>query len=177
MILNKFFFGENSAVEIKTTETLDEVKSKLSSKYIFCTVDPKKQLGGFERDQDFTTEYVYYLKNKNLRIYFSKALNRKFVSIFSTPYPSFDGELIDHGDHRLIKGVIVPSYWTYSVIFAILWHAFVVYAAVSRNPDPIPLCLLCVGLISSLIYIIRVKKYVDILSDEIENRLNEKKKL
>jgi len=170
MTLNELFFGDNSVVDIATSETVDEIKLKLATKYQVTRRNPK----GFfpEEHDDFSAAYVYYIKKGCIRIFFAKDLNRKVRHSFQVAYPWFTGEIIDTGDSRIIKGKIGLPEWTF--YFTLLWLAFfgfICYIAWTNGETEgieIPLCFILFGLITFLIGLVRTRNKVDEMRDELD---------
>lgn len=172
MTLNKLFLGDNSVVDLTTKETVDEIKLKLASRYSKSRLDPLYRFP--EENEDFTTSYVHFIKSDMLKIYFSKDLNRKVRHSFQVAYPWFTGNIIDTGDSRIIKGKIGLPEWTYC--FILLWFAFFTYIYIGwtikgenefRQGD-IAIYFILFGLITSLIGLIRTRKKVYEMRDEID---------
>jgi len=172
MTLNKLFLGDNSVVDLTTNETIDEIKIKLASRYSKSRLDPLYRLP--KENEDFTTSYVYFIRSDGLKIYFSKDLNRKVRHSFQVAYPWFTGNIIDTGDSRIIRGKIGLPEWTY--YFTLLWLAFFTYIFIGwsikgesefRQGD-IAIYFILFGLIAFLFGLIRTRKKVDEMRDEID---------
>jgi hypothetical protein len=170
MTLNKLFLGDNSVVNVSTRETMDEIKLKLASRYQKSRLDPKIRFP--EEHPDYTTSYVFFVQRNELKIYFSKHLNRKMSHNFQVTYPWFTGNIIDTGDSRTIKGEIGIPAWTFYL--TLLWFAFfgfIFYTGWTKGETDgidIPLYFLLFGLIAFLIGLMRTRKKVEQMRDEID---------
>jgi hypothetical protein len=172
MTLNKLFLGDNSVVDITTEETVDEIKMKLATRYERSRLNPKSYFP--EEHDDFDSAYVYHIKKDLLKIFFAKDLNRKLRHSFQLVYPWFTGQIIDNGNSRIIKGKIGLPEWTY--YSTILWLAFFIsiYVGLTIKGEnqfkdgEISLYFILFGLVSLLIMLVRTRKKVDEMKDEID---------
>lgn len=172
MTLNTIFLGHNSVVDIKTKETIEGIKLKLASRYNTDRYDPKNRFPG--DSNDFSTKYVYYLKKNELKIYFSKDLNRKIRHDYQGTYPWFVGHIFENGDSRLIKGKIGLPEWRY--YFILFWFAFftLVYInwTIKEESDfwkgEIAIYFLLFGLISLFFGLVHLRKKVSEMRDELD---------
>jgi hypothetical protein len=171
MTLNQLFLGDNSVVDFTTKETIDEIKLKLAYRYSRSRLDPKFRFP--EEHEDYSAGFVYTINRSELKVYFSKDLNRKVRHSFQTAYPWFSGNIIDRGDSRIIKGQIGLPEWTYYL--TLLWFAFfgfIYFVSLSsadiEGPITIPLYFIIFGLVSTLIGLIRTRKKVNEMVDELQ---------
>jgi len=175
MTLNKLFLGDNSVVDITTKETVDEIKLKLATRYQVSRLNPKSYFA--EEHDDFTSGYIYHIKKDFLKIFFAKDLNRKVRHSFQLVYPWFTGQIVDNGNSRIIKGKIGLPEWTYYTM--ILWFAFFTFIyggwtieGEGRFKDgEVALYFILFGLLSLLIMLVRTRKKVDEMRDEIDRAL------
>jgi hypothetical protein len=175
MTLNKLFLGDNSVVDITTKETVDEIKLKLAIRYQVSRLNPKSYFP--EEHDDFSSGYAYHIKKDFLKIFFAKDLNRKVRHSFQLVYPWFTGQIVDNGNSRIIKGKIGLPEWTYTT--TILWFAFFIFIYVGwtiegegRFKDgEVALYFILFGLLSLLIMLVRTRKKVDEMRDEIDRVL------
>ncbi len=170
MRLNKLFLGDNTVVDIKTSETLDEIKFKLASRYDVSKRDPTVRLP-FEND-DFAPGYVFFMKGDALKIYFSNDVNRKVGHSFSLIYPYFTARITDNGDRRIIKGAIGLPEWTYisvllfPFILAVLF--FIKLTQEEIDGIDIPLYAVSFSFIISLVNLYRTKNKAREMAEEID---------
>ena len=175
MILNKLFLGNNSVVDIRTKETVDEIKLKLATRYQVSRLNPESYLP--EEHDDFGSTYIYHMKKDVLRICFAKDSNRKVRHSFQLVYPRFTGQIVDNGNSRLVKGNIGLPEWTYYTM--ILWFAFFTFIyggwtieGEGRFKDgEVALYFILFGLVSLLIMLVRTRNKVDKMKDEIDRAL------
>jgi hypothetical protein len=172
MTLNSLFLGDNSVVDLATKDTVDVIKLKLASRYSRSRLDPKMRFP--EEHEDFGSDYVYYVKKDGLEIHFAKDLNWRVRHSFQLTYPWFTGQIIDHGDLRFIKGKIGLPEWTY--YFTLLWFSFFAFIYIGwtikgesefRQGD-VALYFILFGLLTYLIGLIRTRKKVVELREEID---------
>lgn len=176
MTLNEIFLGNNSVVDIVTEETVHEIKLKLAARYQVSRLSPKSYfpLG----HDDFSSAYVYHIKKDYPRIFFAKDLNRKVRHSFQLVYPWFTGQIVDNGSSRIIKGRIGLPEWIY--YSTILWFAFFTFIYVGwtiKGEDQFKggeagLYFILFGLLSLLIMLVRTRKKVDEMRDEIDRVLS-----
>lgn len=175
MMMNKLFLGHNSVVEITTKETVDEIRRRLATRYPFIRENPKAYFSrGYllREEEDFGGNYVYRLRKNTISLFFAADLNRTWGHSFQVTYPWFTGNIVDLGDTRLIKGKIGLPEWTY--YFTVLWFLIFGFAYAGGSPEKngetsdIPLYFILFGLITLLIGIVRTRRKVDEMRDEID---------
>ena len=164
MILYKILYGENSIVDITTTNTVDELKIKLASSY------PARTHPWLSEEQhDSPSNYIYSIKNNSFKIYFSK----QFGFGFNKNYPSFAGKIIDRGDERVIQGRIGASKWNiYLIIFWVVLMSLGCGYAITqrgyRNDAGVFLYLLPFLFLSFLLSLVAMRKKITVMKAEID---------
>ncbi|NOS92882.1 MAG: hypothetical protein HOP30_13240 [Cyclobacteriaceae bacterium] len=172
MTLNKLFLGDNSVVDIVTEDTVDEIKLKLATRYQVSRLNPKSYFP-VEHD-DFSSSYVYHTKKEYLKIFFAKDLNRKVRHSFQLVYPWFTGQIVENGNSRVVRGRIGLPEWTYySTIIWFAFFTFIYFGWTIKGDDQfkdgeVALYFILFGLISLLIMLVRTRKKVDEMRDEID---------
>lgn len=163
-MLNRFFLGQQSEVEITTDIGVDKIKSFLSKRWDYRK---SSYLDGLFTDyRDVTSEFVYSIKGTRLTVYSTKNLKMRFKHSFQGPNPWFVGNIVGTENQSTIKGKIgIPewAWWT-----QVIW--FFIFGLVYYNSFPdgdIALFFILFGLLFFLINLKVARSRVDKMRDEI----------
>ncbi|MGJ3234549.1 hypothetical protein [Marivirga sp.] len=119
-MLNQIFLGENSAVELKTNKSIDDIKVHIAKNY-----DKKEysEIDKFSDLTDVTSDFIYSYKDSKLILRFSKEIKRKNRSSLDGFYPRFKGVFESENSKTKITGEIglTPVIWWIQIIWQIVF--------------------------------------------------------